>query len=154
MRTILIPTYFDEQCFTELKDLVDNLVNEKINLIFFHAYKLTDSISDLLMLSRRTSEYGQIPEQFHKNCYDLKSNHNQILSIRIEYFYGSTVAAFRNFVEANEVTEVYYPENYQFRQISKHSLDPMILLTKCRIPTFKPAPKIVRKIENEVSMAV
>jgi hypothetical protein len=154
MKTILIPTYFDDQSFTELQQIVENSPNEKFNFIFFHAYKLTDSISDLLMLSRRTTEYGQIPEQFHKSCYDFKANNDNVTSIRIEYFYGNTIAAFRNFVEANEITEVYFPKNYKFSQISKHSLDPSILLAKCKIPTYQPAPLQIRKIEEQVSMAM
>jgi hypothetical protein len=154
MKTILIPTYFDQPCFEELEDVIDNSIDEKVSLVFFHAYKLSDSISDLLMLSRRTTEYGQIPDKFHKACEELKESSNQVVSIRIEYFYGNTVAAFRNFVEANEITEVYYPKNYQFNPISKHSLDPAILLSKCKIPVLKTSPRPVRIIEQEISIAV
>jgi hypothetical protein len=154
MKTILIPTYFDQTCFAEIKDLIMNSIDEKVHLVFFHAYKLSDSISDLLMLSRRTSEYGQIPDEFHKACQNLKESNDQVMSIKIEYFYGNTVAAFRNFVEANEITEVYYPKSYQFNPISKHSLDPAILLSKCAIPAFKASPRLIRKVEEEISIAV
>ncbi|QNK62105.1 hypothetical protein H7F33_16350 [Pedobacter sp. PAMC26386] len=135
MKTILIPTDFNETSVYLSENILKNFKNEPVQIIFFHAYKLTDSISDLLMLSRRSAEYGQIPESFHKACYDFKKTHQeQIAGIGIEYFYGSTMAAFRNFAEANEVDYIYCPESYRFRQISKYSISPESFLYKSGIP--------------------
>jgi hypothetical protein len=66
MKTILIPTDFDEVSVHRTYDLLDSMKNESVKIIFFHAYKITDSISDLLMLSRRTAEYGKIQKPFTK----------------------------------------------------------------------------------------
>ncbi|KIO76672.1 hypothetical protein TH53_13420 [Pedobacter lusitanus] len=148
MKTILIPTDFNEASVYLSENILKNFKNESVKIIFFHAYKLTDSISDLLMLSRRSTEYGQIPESFHRACYDFKKTHQgKIAAIGIEYFYGSTMAAFRNFAEAHEVDFIYCPEAYSFRQISKYSINPDVFLNKSGIPVIntvmeeKPAVK-------------
>jgi hypothetical protein len=135
MKTILIPTDFDEVSVLRTHDLLKSLKNESVKIIFFHAYKITDSISDLLMLSRRTTEYGQIPESFHRACYDLqKAFKNRIALMSIEYFYGSTMAAFRNFAEAHNVSHIHYPEAYQYQKISKYSIDPLTFLNRSGFP--------------------
>jgi hypothetical protein len=137
MKTILIPTDFDEVSVHRTHDLLDSMKNESVKIIFFHAYKITDSISDLLMLSRRTAEYGQISETFHKACYNLqKTFKNKVDLLSIEYFYGSTMAAFRNFAEAHNVSHIHYPEAYQYKKISKYSIDPLTFLNRSGIPVL------------------
>lgn len=138
MKTILIPTDFDAVSIHRTHHLLKSLKNESVKIIFFHAYKLTDSISDLLMLSRRSTEYAQVPEAFHKACFDLRKTFNSTLNtLSIEFFYGSTMAAFRNFAEANEVSNVFLPEGYSFRKISKYSIDPFSFLSKSGIPVIE-----------------
>lgn len=143
MRTILIPTDFNAHSVARTAVILGNFNNEKIRILFFHAYKLTDSISDLLMLRRRTTEYGQIPNAFHDACYQFRADHAEhIYTIGIEYFYGSTMAAFRNFLEANEVDAIFYPEDYNFLKITKYSIDPALFLKKSGLPLIKPAEQI------------
>lgn len=149
MKTILIPTDFNEQSVKTARLIPVNSDNEKIKIIFFHAYKLTDSISDLLMLRRRTAEYGQIPDAFHTACNQFKlENEATVYSVGIEYFYGSTMAAFRNFIEANEVDAIFYPGNYNFQKISKYSLDPELLLKKSGLPVIQPQEIVQPTIEK------
>lgn len=144
MKTILIPTDFDETSVYRVHKLLKNFKNEPVKVIFFHAYKLTDSISDLLMLSRRSAEYGKIPEAFHRACFELKStSEGAIDCLAIEYFYGSTMASFRNFAEANEIDYVFFPEGYSFRKNSKYSIDPAKFLNKSGIPVIEPIPEPV-----------
>ncbi|WP_442590335.1 hypothetical protein ACSBL2_03790 [Pedobacter sp. AW31-3R] len=169
MKTILIPTDFDQLSVHQSKVILGKAGNElvmtsyitdqgqtfkheKVRIIFFHAYKLTDSISDLLMLRRRTAEYGQISPEFHEACASLKADYEQaIYSIGIEYFYGSTMAAFRNFVEANEVDAIFYPEDYNFQKISRYSLDPELFLKRSGLPVIKPLELTVPAVEKSRS---
>ena len=159
MKTILIPTDFNESSVYASQGIFGNFPDETFKLIFFHAYKLTDSISDLLMLSRRTTEYGTIPEAFHKACYEFKAKNKQVGMLQIEYFYGSTMAVFRNFAEANEVDAIFYPDLYNFNKISKYSIDPSSFLNKSGIPVIKemqlPAPiaedSIIEKAQNSMA---
>jgi len=154
MKTILIPTDFNAHAVPMLRGLLANFINEPVKIILFHSYKLTDSIPELLMLSRRTAEYGQIPEAFHKACRNFKAENADIIhSLRIEYCYGSTIAAFRNFAEANEVDAVFYPEGYNFHKISRYSLDPAILLGKSGLPVIQPMP-IQKPLVEELMIPV
>ncbi|MBB5636214.1 hypothetical protein HDF26_003328 [Pedobacter cryoconitis] len=159
MKTILIPTDFNETSVYLTEDILKNFKSEPVKIIFFHAYKLTDSISDLLMLSRRSTEYGQIPESFHKACYDFKKKYaEKVSAVGIEYFYGSTMAAFRNFAEANEVDFIYCPVTYSFRPISKYSINPDVFLNKSGIPVIdvvqdEPSVKTNKKIALEQETA-
>lgn len=144
MKTILIPTDFEESSIKGTRDLLKGLKNESVKIIFFHAYKLTDSISDLLMLSRRSADYAQIPEEFHRALFQLKQVFSETVDgIAIEYFYGSTMAAFRNFAEANEIDCIFFPEQYSFNKISKYSIDPMLFLDKSGIPIIRIQPVTV-----------
>lgn len=159
MKTILIPTDFNENSVQLSQGIFGNFPDETFNLIFFHAFKLTDSITDLLMLSRRTTEYAQIPETFHTACNEFRKKNAERLSVlRIEYFYGSTMAAFRNFAEANEVDAIFYPDGYNFHKISKYSLDPAVFLTKSAIPVIKaiqtPEPPATSTIIEDTQKSV
>jgi len=149
MKTILIPTDFNEASVNRTHDLLKTLKNEEVKIIFFHAFKLTDSISDLLMLSRRSTDYAKIPEAFHQACINLKASFGTgISSLGIEYFYGSTMASFRNFAEAHEIDNVFFPEDYTFQKISKYCIDPAAFLNKSGIPIihFVPEPVVVQEI--------
>ena len=149
MTTILIPTDFNEKSVQRSQDILENFKDEKVKLIFFHAYTLTDSITDLLMLTRRTAEYGQIPEAFHKACHELRQqNKATIAGVGIEYYYGNTIASFRNFAEAQEVDAIFYPADYQFRKISKYSLDPAVLIGRSGLPVISPVKKTPVVIEK------
>lgn len=153
MKTILIPTDFKESSVKSTQNLLKGMKNESVKIIFFHAYKLTDSISDLLMLSRRSTDYAQIPEEFHKALFHLKQSFSATVDgIAIEYFYGSTMAAFRNFAEANEIDCVFFPEQYSFNKISKYSIDPMLFLDKSGIPFIRiqPATVIQKNLEPDL----
>lgn len=148
MTTILIPTDFNEKSVHRSQDILKNFKAEQVKLIFFHAYTLTDSITDLLMLNRRTAEYGLIPEAFHKACYELRQQNETIAAIGIEYYYGNTIASFRNFAEAQEVDAIFYPSDYQFNKISRYSLDPAVLLSKSGLPVIVPVKTPAAVIEK------
>ena len=45
--------------------------------------------------------------------------------------YGSSVAAFKNFIEAKEADLIAYPKDHNFTPINKYSIDPAILTKRC-----------------------
>ena len=127
MRTVLIPTDFNLNSLAILEALVKQKA-EKMNIIFVHAFKLSDSITDMLMLSRRSRDYENVSDDFYNTINQFKSKYPaQINCIGIEYFYGSTVAAFKNFLEAFDVDYIAYLKNYNFKPINKYSIDPKFL---------------------------
>ena len=90
MKTIFIPTDFSLNSLDCIANLCEQHENESLNFIFVHAFKLSDSISELLMLSRRSREYDYIPEGFYERCNQIKAECAQVESIRTEFFFVST----------------------------------------------------------------
>lgn len=80
------------------------------------------------MLSRRSRDYENVSDEFYQKLNDYKKRYpNQVKNIGIEYFYGSTVSAFKNFIEAFEVDCIAYPKDYDFKALNKYSIDPKYL---------------------------
>ncbi|WP_443943990.1 hypothetical protein ACJVDH_13785 [Pedobacter sp. AW1-32] len=131
MKTILVPTDFNIESTKIVDALLHDLPDEQLNIIFLHAFKLSDSITDMLMLSRRSRDYNNVSDDFYNTLSRYKENYSrQIAAIGIEYFYGSTVAAFKNFIENFEVEYIAYPTDYNFKSINKYSIDPKILIER------------------------
>ncbi|WP_316797991.1 hypothetical protein [Pedobacter frigidisoli] len=128
MKTILVPTDFNIESTKIVDSLVQVQPQETYTIIFLHAFKLSDSITDMLMLSRRSRDYENISDDFYQKLNNYKSKYSsQIQNIGIEYFYGSTVAAFKNFIDALEVSTIVYPKGYDFKPINKYSINPKFL---------------------------
>ncbi|WP_316743322.1 hypothetical protein [Pedobacter antarcticus] len=134
MKTIFIPTDFSLNSLDCITNLCEQNENEPLNFIFVHAFKLSDSISELLMLSRRSREYEYIPDGFYERCNQIKAECPQVESIRTEFFFGSTMATFRNFLEANDVTCILNPKDCSYTSLNKSSLDPFAFTSKCGLP--------------------
>ena len=73
MRTVLIPTDFNLNSLAILEALVKQKA-EKMNIIFVPAFKLSDSITDMLMLSRRSRDYENVSDDFYNTSISLKLN--------------------------------------------------------------------------------
>lgn len=132
MKTVLIPTDFNVGSLSILDTLVLTNRPETISVVFLHAFKLSDSITDMLMLSRRSRDYENISQEFYDRIDHYKQKYpNDIQFIGIEYFYGSTVVAFKNFLERIAPSFIAYPKNYQFNPINKYSIDPVHLTNRC-----------------------
>jgi hypothetical protein len=131
MKTLLIPTDFNLASLNCIPGLVQSYAPEKVEVILVHMMKVTDNIGELLMLSRRSSEYRHISEDFYKACARLKRLYAaNINNIRIEFFYGSTVAVFKNFLEANEVDAIVMLEDYDYRMLNNNSTQPALLANR------------------------
>ena len=133
MKTLLIPTDFTQQSIQSIPALVHQYYPEKVNVVLVHMLKITDSLSELLMLSRRSVEYRHIPDNFYTRCTELQNKHSHLINhIAINFFYGSTVAVFNNYLEANEVDAIVRPHDH-YQLLFKNSIDPKMLISKCSI---------------------
>lgn len=155
MKTILIPTDFSLSSLDCIPDLYVQQEQE-LNLIFVHLFKLSDAIGDLLMLSRRSKEYEYISDDFYTQCEELKSKFPGIRSIKIDFFYGSTLSTFRNFLEAHSVDYILDPSNCCCKKLNKSSIDPTALFNKSGLPgiivrkavaSIVPLPVIVEELQ-------
>lgn len=137
MKTILIPTDFSTRSFKCIPSLCEQFQNEKLSIVFIHLFKLSDSINDLLLLSRRSREYEHVSDNFYNKCEELKKVYSSLKAIRIEFFYGSTLSRFKNFTEANQIDFILHPADCSVSKLSKSSIDPSVLIDRCNIPLLR-----------------
>lgn len=155
MKTVLVPTDFTLESTKIIDALVQNQKEEQLNIIFLHAFKLSDSITDMLMLSRRSRDYENVSNEFYQKIYDLKIQYpEQINGIAIEYFYGSTFAAFKNFVDAFEVSAVAYLKDYHFIPLNKYSIDPKYLTERSGCEVLMLNKLMVHQPENLIETKI
>ena len=161
MKTLLIPTDFKLRSLNAVSCLVDRYYPEKINIVMVHLLGVTDAMGELEMLSRRSVEYRLISDEFYASCSRLKKQFpDQIENINITFFYGYTMAAFRNFLEANEVDAIVALDNYDHEALTEKSIDPAKLIYRSGIEivatsTLAIKPKMVTKpvleLEEEIA---
>ena len=161
MKTLLIPTDFKLRSLNAVSRLVDKYYPEKINIVMVHLLGVTDAMGELEMLSRRSVEYRLISDEFYASCSRLKKQFpDQIENINITFFYGYTMAAFRNFLEANDVDAIVALDNYDHEALTEKSIDPAKLIYRSGIEivatsTLAIKPKTVTKpaleLEEEIA---
>lgn len=155
MKTVLIPTDFKLESIRIIDALVQHQGNQKLNIIFVHAFKLSDSITDMLMLSRRSRDYENVSDEFYQEINNAKAKYaDQINTIGIEYFYGSTVAAFKNFIEAFDVSCIAYLKSYAFTPINKYSIDPKFLTERAGCEVIQLNALTVHNKENLIDTKI
>ena len=136
MKTILIPTDFNASALNCIPDLCASTEEKELNVIFVHMFRLSDSITDMLMLSRRSREFEFVNDAFHEATRSAKSRFPQIKSLTIEFFYGSTLRMFKNFTEANDIDYILHPEFCTWEKLNKNSINPAALIEKSGIPVY------------------
>lgn len=124
IKTVLVPTDFCVASLNVLKSLLKNSPEDcKYHIILAHGYRLPDGISQLLFFSKSKAIEGICDKQFDEACTILKNKFcSQILSVRKDIFTGYNHAAFRNYIEANEITEAFIPSDYTMN-LAKQSFD-------------------------------
>ena len=132
MKRVLVPTDFNVESTKIIDAIALHQGLEEVTIIFLHAFKLSDSITDMLMLSRRSRDYEQINDEFNQKIDSYTAKYqNKIKGIGVEFFYGSTAAAFKNLMEGLQIDFVVYPQRYNFIPINKYSIDPKYLTARC-----------------------
>ncbi|WP_276089077.1 hypothetical protein [Pedobacter sp. JY14-1] len=132
MQNILIPTDFSRKSTDCLPALCAQYEGTSLRLVFVHFFKIADSISDLLMLSRRNKEYSYVSDGFYAACEKLRAEHPGLV-IGIEFFYGSSLGNFRDFLEANEIDAVLDPVFCVLDKLNASSADPLPFIRKSGI---------------------
>jgi len=140
MKNILIPTDFNVDALACIQDLCRQHENSRIQLIFIHFFKLSDSITDLLMLSRRNKEYDYVSDEFYAACETLKSKFPQLAAVKVDFFYGSTLGMFRNYLEAHAIDAVLDLKNCSLKPLNKMSVHPEGLIQKCGLDVVRIQP--------------
>ncbi|MDB5288349.1 MAG: hypothetical protein JWR05_3298 [Mucilaginibacter sp.] len=148
MKTILIPTDYQPASLDCIHELCSQFKNEELSLIFIHVFKLSDSITDLLMLSKRSREYEKVSDEFYERCNLLRLQYPRIKKVRIEFLYGSTLSMFKNFIEVNEVDGIVNSEACTSEPLHKSSIDASVLVKKCGLPLISVNTKTYAKVRQ------
>jgi len=136
MKTILIPTDYQLSTFDCVPALCQQLKGQELKLVFLHMFKLSDSISELLLLNRRNREYEKVSDAFYNQLKEVRAQFPLIKEVRIEFLYGSTLSMLKNFLEANEVAAVLDTKSCSFNPIHRYSINPDVLMEKSGLPVL------------------
>lgn len=119
----LIPTDFSIESLALVRSAL-NSNNDQVHIVLAHGIDTGESISGLLFFSRANFLARLIKPGFRQALEDLKVVYGrQIASIRIELFFGDTQAAFAQFLEANNISQIFMPGDFRFRKPHRLSKD-------------------------------
>ena len=133
MNNVLIPTDFS---FTSINYAAQAVrqIGGRCNVYLFHALDVPESLVDVMMRSGLRGDGHLITEELRVRCKKIKNEHPAIANIYMRIMYGSTLAAFRSFAEANSIDFIFLPESYKFRSVVRDSVDPTDWFRKAGIP--------------------
>ncbi|WP_336516466.1 hypothetical protein [Pollutibacter soli] len=133
-RTLLIPTDFSIESLMMLKYASTVSEFDKLNIVFIHCTRLTDSITDLMFYSPQRILEPLMSDDFHEACNIVKNKFpKKFLSIQVKLFHGFTKSAFIQFLEANNIDEAIIPAKYKLI-LPKSSFDPVPFILRIDMP--------------------
>ncbi|MBX2906349.1 MAG: hypothetical protein KF744_09955 [Taibaiella sp.] len=133
MNNILIPTDFSPRSVNDAADAVRN-IGGRSDIFFFHALDTPDSLTEAMTRLGVRGDGRLITDDFRANCKKIKNDHWEIMNIFIRIMYGSSLAAFKAFADANAIDMIFLPEHYKFRSVSRGSVDPASWFSRSGIP--------------------
>ena len=134
MKTVVIPSDFKIESI-QIAETVVRDSHEEVKIIFIHLFHVADDIQDLLFSNYRKKEYEFVSETFRNECKILQDLYSEKLkSVKIEFFYGSRLAVFKNFLDYNKADCIAYSESYGIPKLAKSSLDALPIIKKCGLP--------------------
>jgi len=129
MKTIVIPSDFSMESVQVAEAIIRNETAD-LKIIFTHLFHVGDDIQDLLFSNYRKKEYEFVSGEFRRECKILKDMHPHLKAIKTEFFYGSKLAAFKNFLDYNDAYAIAYSESYGVPKLSKSSIEAMPVVKK------------------------
>lgn len=108
MKVILIPTDFSVKSLNVLTQGL-NQEQDDVQIVFCYEYNLSSSITDLLFFSKQKKLQSLISDKF-SNALEITRNSYapKIKGMEFDFFYGGNKQAFKNFLEAKKVDQVWY----------------------------------------------
>ena len=134
MKTIIIPSDFSIESIQVAETIVRN-AKEEVRILFIHMFHVADDIQDLLFSNYRKKEYEFVSDEFRHECDMLKNVYTgRLKSITVEFFYGSKLAVFKNFLDYNNADFIAYSKRYGMPKLGKSSIDALPVIQKCGLP--------------------
>ncbi|QKJ29642.1 hypothetical protein HQ865_07705 [Mucilaginibacter mali] len=146
-KNILIPTDFSLATLNCVSGFLDKNPGQKFRVTMVHFLQLSDSISELLMLSRRNRDYQHIGSEFEAEIDKLRKGYaSQLESLHAEFFYGNTIAVFKNFLDHLEIDAILMLHGHTYAKLTENSVDPQLMVQRsgCLVHTISAPVKPVR----------
>ncbi len=143
MNTILIPTDFTVGSL-ELMNILARNTENKLNFILFHAFDMPGSLVEAMSRAGINSHNKLITENLRLACKRIKANNSNIANISFRNMYGTTIAAFKNYAEANAIDMIALPPDFRFVHITRDSVDPTRMFKKSGLPLLTD-PDLIRE---------
>lgn len=137
VKKIVIPIDFSVESLNQLKHFLADSDNEfKFDIILLHGYQIETSITSLLYFSQRQLLNSLESESFKEALAILVNKFsNQIKSIKTAIFSGNNLNAMKNYLEANDIDEIVYSSNYNFKKLNRRSFEITKYLIKSGVKT-------------------
>lgn len=105
-----------------------------LRITLMHAIRLPDSLLDCWPFSR-SHRYVSVPDDFRQACEVMRNRYSQTFSqINVEFFYGTTTPALRNFIRAHQIERIAVPEQLHYHHAGENSYNPESLFRYMRLP--------------------
>lgn len=137
MRNVLVPTDFSNASFDLVEKTIQTMGGQTIDITLFHAFQIPFFPGDLIR-NQKQPYHDLLTDAFRNSCKRIKQQHpKQVQRIVFRHLYGNTPAVFRNFVDANDIDLIVYPEPYEFIQVHPDSVNPDRMFKKSGIPLLR-----------------
>lgn len=133
MRNILVPTDLSIRSLGVIHNAVAHFDKEPLRVVLMHTLHMPGSILDLMMLSRRSSHYKLVTDDFRDACEIIRNKYaSNIQKLEITFMLGNTVSLLRNHLDFHEIDTIVCPETDDFTMPSKESFNPATLIRKSK----------------------
>lgn len=132
MTKYLIPTDFSKESISYTEKFVEQLSEDKVEILLMFPDYLDDSITDLLFYSPRKFLDSKMPKDYQNWYADFKRGNSDKVNMFLTPFHGFTTNAFLNFAEGNNINYCAIPENLPY----KLGTNPNKLISKSKINTI------------------
>ncbi len=137
MKNVIIPTDFSIKSLKLIHAAVNRFGNEALNITLVHALTPDNSISGLLMLTKRLDVSKLLNEDFNSACEVIRNKYGAAIhKLKIECYYGTSRQYLVNFLEVRKIDAIILPSDYTYKHAVKGSTDIMPELAGSGYPLF------------------
>ncbi|KYP13173.1 MAG: hypothetical protein A1D16_20835 [Flavihumibacter sp. CACIAM 22H1] len=142
MKNILFPTDFTPQSLGVLEQYIKGASGSRITIILFASFEMPASEQEVVGAGNKP-HLQVMNEEFRKGCKKLKEKYAGLIgNIFFKYMYGNTRQVFRNYLDFNEIDQIFFPEGFQLMQPHPRFLDPSSLINNAGIPVIRELPTV------------
>lgn len=129
MKHIIIPTDFTLRSLETIRTGLQHFAGEAVSITLLHLLQPPADILDGLRLSYRRDFTSEVPRAFTLALESLQAVYSQqLISVKVGTWRGSTVAYMRNVLEHLRVDAVVFNSQVPFKEFAETSIDPRPLL--------------------------